>query len=80
MRPGVVIAVEPMVSLGTSELRHLDDHWTCITRDKSLCAHFEHTIAITKEGPKRLTTAPESAEEKSLLPDWLQDESRWLVW
>ena len=80
LRPGVVIAVEPMVSLGTSELRHLDDHWTCITRDKSLCAHFEHTIAITKEGPKRLTTAPESAEEKSLLPDWLQDESRWLVW
>ena len=80
LRPGVVIAVEPMVSLGTPELRHLDDHWTCITQDKSLCAHFEHTIAITKEGPRRLTTAPESDEEKSLLPDWLQDESRWLVW
>ena len=80
LRPGVVIAVEPMVSLGTSELRHLDDHWTCITRDKSLCAHFEHTIAITQDGPKRLTTAPETDEEKSLLPDGLQDETQWVVW
>ncbi len=80
MRPGVVIAVEPMVSLGTHNLLTLDDHWTCITKDKTLCAHFEHTIAITKDGPQRLTAAPQTDEEKANLPDWLQDESTWLVW
>lgn len=80
LRPGVVIAVEPMVSLGNHELRHLDDHWTCITKDKSLCAHFEHTIAVTKEGPRRLTEAPQTDEEKSLLPDTMRDETQWLHW
>ena len=80
LKPGVVIAVEPMISLGSHELEHLDDHWTCITEDHSLCAHFEHTIAITKDGPQRLTTAPQNDEEKSWLPEWLQDESQWLVW
>jgi methionyl aminopeptidase len=80
LRPGVVLAVEPMVSLGSAELRHLSDHWTCITRDRSLCAHFEHTIAMTADGPRRLTAAPESDQEKSGLPDWLQDESVWVSW
>lgn len=80
LKPGVVIAVEPMVSLGSYELQHLDDHWTCITKDKSLCAHFEHTIAITKDGPVRLTAAPNTDEEKAELPEWLRDESKWLVW
>ena len=80
LKPGVVLAIEPMISLGTHELRHLDDHWTCITRDKSLCAHFEHTIAMTNDGPKRLTAGPENDEDKSELPEWLQEESRWVVW
>lgn len=80
LKPGVVLAVEPMVSLGTHHLKHLSDHWTCITKDKSLCAHFEHTIAITRGGPRRLTAAPETDEEKADLPDWLQDESQWVTW
>lgn len=80
LRPGVVIAVEPMVSLGTHHLKHLADHWTTITKDRSLSAHFEHTIAITKDGPRRLTSVPETDEEKSELPEWLQDDSQWLCW
>lgn len=80
LRPGVVIAVEPMVSLGSHELRHLEDHWTCITKDKSLCAHFEHTIAITKDGPQRLTEAPQTDDEISALPESLRDQSQWLNW
>ena len=80
LKPGVVIAVEPMVSLGLHQLKHLDDHWTCITKDRSLCAHFEHTIAMTTDGPVRLTAAPVSEEEKTNLPDWLQDENCWMEW
>lgn len=80
LRPGVVIAVEPMVSLGSHELRHLDDHWTCITKDKRLCAHFEHTIAITKEGPQRLTEAPRTDDEISALPEAFRDHTQWLNW
>ena len=80
LKPGVVLAVEPMVSLGTQNLKTLSDHWTCITKDKSLCAHFEHTIAITADGPRRLTTPPETDEEKAMLPAEMQDESQWIRW
>ncbi len=80
LRPGVVLAIEPMVSLGQQELRHLADGWTCITRDQSLCAHFEHTVAMTEAGPQRLTAAPQTDAEVGQLPEWLQDESQWVVW
>ncbi|MBI1734358.1 MAG: type I methionyl aminopeptidase [Candidatus Rokubacteria bacterium] len=55
LRPGMVLAIEPMVTMGTYEVRILDDGWTAVTRDGSLAAHFEHTVAITEQGPDVLT-------------------------
>ncbi len=55
IRPGVVIAVEPMITVGTIELRQLSDGWTLVTKDHKLCVHYEHTIAITEDGPWVLT-------------------------
>ncbi len=52
---GMVYAIEPMVITGKPDTRELDDQWTVITRDRSLCAHWEHTIAITNDGPEILT-------------------------
>jgi methionyl aminopeptidase len=80
LRPGVVLAVEPMVNIGGAELSQLNDHWTTVTRDHSLSAHFEHTIAITRDGPRRLTGPPETDEEFESLPDWLHDASKWVGW
>jgi methionyl aminopeptidase len=57
MKPGLVIAVEPMVNAGAPEVEVLDDNWTAVTKDRSMSAHFEHTIAITDEGPWVLTRA-----------------------
>lgn len=57
LEPGVVFALEPMVNIGRPETKMLDDHWTVVTRDGSLCAHFEHTIAITPAGPPMILTA-----------------------
>jgi methionyl aminopeptidase len=55
MRPGLVIAVEPMVNMGTWETAVLADDWTVVTADGSLSAHFEHTIAVTEDGHEVLT-------------------------
>ena len=55
LKPGMVLAIEPMVNVGTHEVEVLDDNWTVVTKDRSLSAHFEHTIAITKDGPQILT-------------------------
>jgi methionyl aminopeptidase len=55
LRPGMVLAVEPMVNQGTSEVAVLDDDWTAITVDNKLSAHFEHTVLITEGGPEILT-------------------------
>lgn len=57
LRPGMVLAVEPMVNAGSRFIQTLDDEWTIVTRDGSLCAHFEHTIAITENGMEILTKA-----------------------
>lgn len=51
LREGMVLAIEPMVNMGKSDVRVLEDRWTAVTSDGSLSAHFEHTVAITKEGP-----------------------------
>ena len=53
--PGMTIAIEPMVNEGTFEVRVLDDEWTTVTKDGRLSAHFEHTVAITPDGPKIMT-------------------------
>jgi methionyl aminopeptidase len=55
LKPGMVLAVEPMVTMGSWEVRVLDDRWTAVTTDGSWSAHFEDTIAITEEGPQVLT-------------------------
>ena len=55
LRVGMVICIEPMVNLGTWRTEALDDGWTVVTADRKLSAHFEHTLAITPEGPEVLT-------------------------
>lgn len=57
LRDGMVLAIEPMVAVGTWRIRTLDDGWTMATADGSLSAHFEHTVAVTDQGP-RVLTAP----------------------
>jgi methionyl aminopeptidase len=61
---GMVLAIEPMVAMGRPETRVLADGWTAVTRDGSLAAHFEHTVAVTANGPLVLTarqSAPAAA-------------------
>ncbi|MBZ0288511.1 MAG: type I methionyl aminopeptidase [Anaerolineae bacterium] len=55
LQPGMTYALEPMVNAGRADTRELDDKWTVVTRDSALCAHFEHTIAITDGEPIILT-------------------------
>ena len=55
LKPGMVLAIEPMINAGSAEVKVLADGWTAITVDHSLSAHFEHTVAITKDGPLILT-------------------------
>jgi methionyl aminopeptidase len=55
MKPGMVFAVEPMLNAGAAATRTLDDGWGVVTADGSLSAHFEHTIAVTDDGPEILT-------------------------
>jgi methionyl aminopeptidase len=55
LRPGMVLAIEPMVNLGTHQVEILDDDWTAVTLDRKLSAHFEHTVVLTENGPEILT-------------------------
>jgi methionyl aminopeptidase len=55
LEPGIVLAIEPMVAIGTKDVRTLDDGWTVETKDRGASAHFEHTVAMTPEGPRILT-------------------------
>jgi methionyl aminopeptidase len=55
VKPGLVIAIEPMINLGTEKVKVLEDGWTVVTLDGRPSAHFEHTIAITPDGPEILT-------------------------
>jgi len=55
LMPGMVLAIEPMINIGTSDVRVLDDNWTVVTMDGSLSAHFEHTILVTDAGCEVLT-------------------------
>ena len=57
--PGMTIAVEPMINQGTWEVDQLSDGWTVVTKDGKLSAHFEHTVAITKDGECMILTLPE---------------------
>ena len=55
--PGMTLAIEPMINLGGAGVRTLADNWTVVTLDNSLSAHFEHTVAITTDGPQIMTVA-----------------------
>jgi methionyl aminopeptidase len=57
LQTGMTIAIEPMITIGSPMTRTLPDKWTVVTADGSLSAHFEHTVAITAEGPRILTAA-----------------------
>jgi methionyl aminopeptidase len=57
LKPGMVLAIEPMINAGTRYVRTLSDNWTVVTVDGKNCAHFEHTIAITESGYEILTKA-----------------------
>jgi methionyl aminopeptidase len=56
LAPGICLAIEPMLTLGSGDVSVKADGWTVVTRDGSLAAHFEHTIAVTEHGPEILTT------------------------
>ena len=70
LKTGMTIALEPMVLVGTPDTRVLDDKWTVISRDRSLTAHFEHSVAITENGPMILTLSDRDATmtEKTIPP------------
>jgi methionyl aminopeptidase len=68
LEPGIVLAVEPMVTLGTSEVLELDDGWTVVTRDGRSAAHWEHTVAVTPDGPWVLTALDGGAERLGRAP------------
>ena len=57
LQVGMTLAIEPMITVGSPETRTLGDKWTVVTADGSLAAHFEHTVAVTSEGPRVLTVA-----------------------
>jgi methionyl aminopeptidase len=59
LRSGMVFAIEPMLTVGSHEVKTLSDHWTVVTRDGSLSCHFEHTVALTESGPEILSVLPE---------------------
>lgn len=62
LKPGMVLAIEPMVNIGERYVRTLEDNWTVVTQDGSWCAHFEHTVAVTADGCEILTLGREQAE------------------
>lgn len=55
LRPGMTLAIEPMITNGTYEIKTLEDNWTVVTADGSLSAHYEHTLVVTDNGPEILT-------------------------
>lgn len=68
LRTGLVIAVEPMVNMGTKRVKAHADHWTQVTADGKPSAHFEHTIAMTADGPVLLTAGPEAVPSLTPAP------------
>jgi methionyl aminopeptidase len=69
LRAGMVCAIEPMITVGGWEVETLADQWTIVTRDRSLAAHFEHTVALTEDGPEILSVAGGRAGASTGAPD-----------
>jgi methionyl aminopeptidase len=61
LRPGMVCAIEPMITMGGWEVETMADQWTIMTKDRSLAAHFEHTVALWEDGPEILSVASSEA-------------------
>jgi len=68
LKPGLVLAIEPMITEGTHEVATLGDGWTVVTADGKLAAHFEHTVALTDEGPRILTLRENDFLELDVAP------------
>jgi methionyl aminopeptidase len=62
LREGLVLAIEPMVNAGSEDVEVLNDGWTVVTRDRRLSVHFEHSVAVTKDGPEILTLQEAGAQ------------------
>jgi methionyl aminopeptidase len=73
LRPGHCIAIEPMVNEGTDDVRTLDDDWTVVTKDRRLSAHFEHTIAVTKDGARDVRLAEITTGHGARKPMYRED-------
>ena len=71
--PGMVFTIEPMVNLGKPDVKVLKDGWTVVTRDKSLSAQFEHTVAVTETGCEVLTLPSPEGPDAWLRGEWPQD-------
>ncbi len=69
LRAGMVLAIEPMLAMGSHGIRTLDDGWTVVTADRKLSAHFEHTVGITEEGPRVLTAVDGPVGAASAAPE-----------
>ena len=68
LQPGMTLAIEPMITAGSPDVYLHDDEWSISTQDGSMAAHFEHTVAVTEEGPPRILTAVKSREKAGLVP------------
>ena len=64
---GMVLAIEPMVNVGGPQVKVLDDQWTAVTKDGSLSAHFEHTVAVQPEGPPVILTTVKGAGKRQFI-------------
>lgn len=73
LQNGMVIAIEPMVTAGGSEVEILDDKWTAVTRDRKLAAHFEHSVAITPEGPRILSVSDRGLDRELVVDKKSED-------
>jgi methionyl aminopeptidase len=62
LRPGMVLAIEPMINAGGWQVKTLANRWTVVSSDGSLSAHFEHTVCVTRDGVEVLTLAPGQQE------------------
>jgi methionyl aminopeptidase len=67
LRPGMTVALEPMVLAGGAETRVLSDEWTVVSADGRLTAHFEHSVAVTESGPRVLTLLEPSLDDGSAI-------------
>ena len=68
LRPGMFFTVEPMINLGRPHVKVLSDGWTAVTRDRSLSAQFEHTVAVTEDGVEIFTLSPQGLDRPGPSP------------